>query len=89
MGKEVYIENAEQLCDLMCDNKLPKENERWWIFTFGCGMEHAGCYVRIYGTFSKAREKMFERFGEEWCMQYTEDEFFAYPYHERKELKYE
>lgn len=87
MGAEIRVENSEQLCDLMCDNKLPKEKEKNWIFTFGCGQEHAGCYVRIKGTYGSAREKMFERFGDKWCFQYTEEEFFEFPYHETKELK--
>lgn len=49
--------------------------EQWWIFTFGYGQEHAGHYVRIYGTFSKARHKMIEKYGKEWAMQYSEQEW--------------
>ena len=26
------------------------EEQKWWIFTFGCGHRFAGCYVKIYGT---------------------------------------
>lgn len=46
--------------------------ECWWIFTFGCGQQHAGRYVRIWGTFDEARRKMFEKFGREWSVQYSE-----------------
>ena len=52
------------------------EKEQWYIFTFGVGQKHAGHYVKIYGTFWTAREKMFERYGRDWCWQYTEDEWF-------------
>lgn len=44
----------------------------WWIFTFGCGQENAGKYVKIRGTFQEARAKMFEKYGEEWAFQYSE-----------------
>lgn len=53
---------------------MSKEKESW-IFTFGCGQKHAHTYVRIYGTFGEARTKMFEKYGEEWSMQYTEEEW--------------
>lgn len=46
-----------------------------WIFTFGSGQQHAGHYVVMEGTWGEAREKMFEQYGEEWCMQYSEDEW--------------
>lgn len=87
MGLEVQIENAEQMCDLMCNNELPKPKVRNWIFTFGCGQPNAGCYVKIKGTYSDARDKMFEMFGDKWAFQYTEEEFLESPYRERKELK--
>lgn len=52
-----------------------KTSRECWIFTFGCGQEHAGKYVRIYGTFFEARHKMFERYGDKWAFQYSEDEW--------------
>ena len=51
------------------------ENKLWWIFTFGSGQEHAGYYVKIYGTWSEARKKMFEKYGENWSFQYSEAEW--------------
>lgn len=41
-----------------------------WICTFGQGQEHAGCCVRIKGTYIEAREKMFGAFGNKWAFQY-------------------
>lgn len=49
--------------------------EQIWIFTFGCGQKHGGHYVKIKGTFSSARAKMIEKFGDKWCWQYSEDEW--------------
>lgn len=49
--------------------------KEWWIFTFGCGQKHAGHYVKISGTFAEARKKMFEKYGDEWCFQYSEEEW--------------
>jgi len=66
---------------------MAKEQEQNWIFTFGMGQPHAGCYVKIKGTYGSAREQMFKRFGDRWCFQYTEKEFFSFPGHETKELK--
>lgn len=51
------------------------EEKQWWTFTFGCGQEHAGMYVKIYGTFASTRKIMFERYGEEWAFQYDEKEW--------------
>lgn len=44
-----------------------------WIFTFGCGQQYAGHYVRLTGDYETAREKMFFLFGEDWCLQYSPD----------------
>lgn len=51
------------------------EEKQWWTFTFGCGQEHAGMYVKIYGTFGSTRKEMFKRYGEEWAFQYDEKEW--------------
>jgi len=50
-----------------------KSKKQKWYFTFGSGQVHDGRYVVIEGTSSEARAKMFEMFGEEWSMQYSED----------------
>lgn len=50
------------------------ENE-YYIFTFGCGQKYSGHYVKIYGNYSEARAKMFERFGEDWSFQYSKEEW--------------
>jgi hypothetical protein len=50
------------------------EEPRDWFFTFGCGQPYAGCYHKIHGTHAEARQKMFERFGPKWCMQYDSAE---------------
>lgn len=55
----------------MCDNTVPQEPEQWWVFTFGCGQEHAGYYVKVYGTYGGARAKMFEKYGDKWAFQYS------------------
>ena len=54
------------------------KNSQDWIFTFGCGQEHAGHYVRIKGTYDDARDEMFRRYGDKWAFQYSADEFFDY-----------
>ena len=61
-------------------NKKELENatvEKDWIFTFGCGQENAGHYVKINGTFDSARDEMFRRYGDAWAFQYSADEFFS------------
>lgn len=47
--------------------------EQWYCFTFGAGQEYPNRYVRIFGTFSSARDEMFNRFGAKWSMQYPEN----------------
>ena len=51
------------------------EEKQWWTFTFGCGQEYEGMYVKIYGTFDSTRNTMFERYGSEWAFQYNEKEW--------------
>lgn len=48
---------------------------QYWIFTFGCGQQHAGFYVKIWGTFGEARQKMFDKYGSEWSFQYSEEKW--------------
>lgn len=62
MGVEGFL-TAEDII-----NKIEGEI---WIFTFGCGQNHAGHYVRLEGDFDTARDKMFFLFGREWSMQYS------------------
>lgn len=50
-------------------------NEKWWIFTFCYGQQHAGFYVKIKGTWKSAREKMIEKYGRDWGFQYSEEEW--------------
>lgn len=54
------------------------EERQWWVFTFGCGQEYEGKYVKIRGTFSEARRKMLDKYGKEWGFQYSENEWESY-----------
>lgn len=51
------------------------EEKQWWTFTFGCGQQHEGMYVRIYGTFDSTRKIMFDIYGQDWSFQYNEAEW--------------
>ena len=78
MGMTIEIDSLEEMCDLMCNNKIPekkKPEERWWIMTFGHGQEHAGYYVKVWGTFSSARQKMIKKYGTAWAFQYSLDDW--------------
>lgn len=47
-----------------------------WIFTFGSGQKHEGCYVRVTAaSYADARRKMVEKYGIEWAFQYSEDDW--------------
>jgi hypothetical protein len=74
---EFYDEYNENCGAFECNGlecpELPCE--KYYIFTFGCGMQHAGKYVKIKGTYGQARAKMFEKYGEDWSFQYSEDEW--------------
>lgn len=52
--------------------KLTESKECWYIFTFGYGQKHAGHYVKIWGTFETARQKMIDNYGVDWAFQYSE-----------------
>ena len=46
-----------------------------WIFTFGSNHVFPRRYVKIYGTYQSARQKMYDAFGSKWAFQYTEQEW--------------
>lgn len=49
-----------------------------YYFTFGCGIDtpHRNCYhVEVAEDYGKARERMVEKFGNDWAFQYTEEEW--------------
>lgn len=75
MGVTVEVNSLEEMCDMMCDNKLPEEKEQWWVFTFGYGQEHAGQCVKIRGTFDGARSKMINKYGTKWAFQYSQEQW--------------
>ena len=45
------------------------------IFTFGYNQQHEGRYVKVYGDYREAREKMMEKYGSEWGFQYTSEQW--------------
>ena len=61
--------------------------KQYWIFTFGCGHENAGKYVKIAGSFGEARAKMCEKYGTAWAFQYSEEEWANNPYALEKEME--
>lgn len=78
MGKEFIVNSFEDMCDLMCNNYIPEEDiedEEEWVFTFGYDQEHAGHYVIFSGTYSEARNKMCEKYGNRWAFQYSKKEW--------------
>ena len=60
--------------DLPLVLQTPRENsgecDNHWYFTFGCGQEHAGKYVVLFGTCQSTRDEMWKLFGEKWAFQY-------------------
>jgi len=53
-----------------------------FYFTFGCGIDdpHRNCYTVIEAKDDgEARDIMFDRFGNKWSMQYTEDQWMIDP----------
>ncbi len=46
-----------------------------WYFTFGFSHAFPRGYMKITGTFHTARNKMIEKFGTKWSMQYSEEQF--------------
>lgn len=52
------------------DQEWVAESEQEWLFTFGSGQQHDGRFVRIFGSFEDARERMCRVFGTAWCDQY-------------------
>lgn len=53
---------------------MSKEQTKW-LFTFGYGHRFSGRYVVFSGSYSEARDQMFEKYGIEWCGQYSESQW--------------
>lgn len=51
------------------------KKDEWYIFTFGCGQQNEGRYVRVRGSYWEARQKMVERYGLNWAFQYSEEQW--------------
>lgn len=68
----------------MMDNAFPRsqpidyEKEQWYIFTFGAGQDHEGSYVKIWGTYASARQKMVNKYSYFWAFQYTETQWLEW-----------
>lgn len=75
MGAEFQVNSLEDMCEAMCNNNIPTQEQKNWIFTFGSGQLHEGHYVKIFGTYEEARLQMFERYGDQWGFQYSEEEW--------------
>lgn len=54
---------------------MKEDNRPYWIFTFGTGQKNEGKYVKIYGHFAEARDKMIARYGLAWGFQYSMTEW--------------
>ena len=55
-----------------------KDNQCYWIFTFGSNQPNAGHYVRFFGTYAEARQQMVDKYGLTWAFQYSEYEWNRY-----------
>lgn len=62
---------AEERAKKRAEKDLSEE----WYFTFLTHHEHSHRYVKIYGTYGHARERMFKKFGDKWAVQYSEKNF--------------
>ena len=51
------------------------EEKKWYYFTFGSNQKHCGHYVKRFGTYGEARQQMFDKYGDNWAFQYSEDDW--------------
>lgn len=49
---------------------MAKTSDEYYIFTFGWNQPHENHYVKIFGSYKDAREKMVQKYGNRWSMQY-------------------
>lgn len=71
----IYQQHQEELDQLAAEPKISAEPEQDWFFTFCGNHEHCNGYVKIHGTYTEARKKMWGRFGEKWAFQYNAEHF--------------
>lgn len=41
-----------------------------WLFTFGHGHKYPNKFIRLFGSYSEARELMFVLYNDKWAFQY-------------------
>lgn len=63
--------------EMIVDDLISGAPVEKWYFTFGCGSVLKDRYVSFYGGVESTRELMMATFGDRWCSQLTEAEFFA------------
>ena len=51
------------------------DKDKWYIFTFGYGQPNEGKYVKVWGTYETARQKMVAIYGLNWAFQYSEEQW--------------
>lgn len=51
------------------------ETQQWWVFTFGVGHPHEGHYVKYFGTYAEARNRMIDKYGLKWAFQYPKTQW--------------
>ncbi len=60
---------VKELSDVVDENQI-------WYFTFGIGQPYAGfCQPIQAKSCEEAREKMFEKYGDKWSFQYSQEEW--------------
>lgn len=63
--------DGEVVSTFECDEELITKHDDEYIFTFGFGQKHEGCYTSIRAKdWKSAREQMVDKFGKEWGFQY-------------------
>lgn len=79
---EFKLEKDEAI-DILADwisNYNEDDYKEYYYFTFCLGEQHQhnGRYVKVYGDYSEAREKMRSKYGTDWAFQYSARQFEEY-----------
>jgi len=69
-----YEYSYPTIAGIINQGKQMQEQQNWY-FTFGSAHAHPNGYIKLQGSFSEARAKMFELFDSKWSMQYNEKQF--------------
>lgn len=61
MGKEVVVNSLEEMCGLMCDNRLPKQKEHEYCLRCGRKLKNPRARLKGFGVMCEKKMRKVKK----------------------------